>query len=188
MPDHRVHFEKQVKLGRNAVAIYQDLVELFGFSNKYNSVKRFVRGLRKEDPRQFDRLEFSPGEEAQVYGTGAKTLHSTGKYRKTRLFRIVHSGRSNQARKHGQNFIIRYFGGCPQYVVLLKEIIKTELNRPCWNITGLLQIRQEFVENAVLRARNSNRNDKIGLKNEDGRNNGQRITEESSDRFVWKIP
>ena len=59
---HREWIEKQVELGRNAVAIYQDLVERFGFANKYNSVKRFVRGLRKEGPKQFDRLEFSPGD------------------------------------------------------------------------------------------------------------------------------
>ena len=84
---HREWIEDQVRLGRNAVSIYQDLVERFAFTNKYNSVKRFVRGLKKEDPKQFDRLEFLPGEEAQVdYGKGAKTLHSTGKYRKPRLF------------------------------------------------------------------------------------------------------
>ena len=132
---HREWIEKQVKLGRNAVAIYQDLVERFSFTHKYNSVKRFVRGLRKKDPKQFDRLEFLPGEEAQVdYGTGAKTLHSTGKYRKTRLFimtlkysrrsfrKVVwQSSKETWARLHEESF--RYFGGCPQYVVLdnLKE-------------------------------------------------------------------
>ena len=57
---HREWIEDQVRLGRNAVSIYQDLVERFGFSNKYNSVKRFVRGLKKEGPKQFDRLEFLP--------------------------------------------------------------------------------------------------------------------------------
>ena len=48
------------------MAIYQDLVERFGFTHRYNSVKRFVRGLKKKDPKQYDRLEFLPGEEAQV--------------------------------------------------------------------------------------------------------------------------
>ena len=84
---HREWIEKQVRLGRNGMAIYQDLVERFGFTNKYNSVKRFVRGLRKKDPRQYDRLEFLPGEEAQVdYGKGAPTLHRNGRYRRPRLF------------------------------------------------------------------------------------------------------
>ncbi len=142
---HREWIEKQVRLGRNAVAIYQDLVERYGFPNKYNSVKRFVRGLKKIDPKQFDRLEFLPGEEAQVdYGTGAKTLHHTGKYRKPRLFvmTLKYSRRSFRkvvwkssqeiwAKLHEGAF--RYFGGCPQYVVLdnLKEgVIKPDIYEP----------------------------------------------------------
>ena len=69
---HREWIEEQVRLGRNGMAIYQDLVERYGFPHKYNSVKRFVRGLRKKDPKQYERLKFLPGEEAQVdYGTGA---------------------------------------------------------------------------------------------------------------------
>jgi transposase len=142
---HRKWIEEQVRLGRNGVSIYQDLVERYGFTHKYNSVKRFVRGLRKKDPKQFDRLEFPPGEEAQVdYGTGAKTLHHTGKYRKTRLFvmTLKYSGRSFRkvvwkssqetwAKLHEEAF--RYFGGCPQYVVLdnLKEgVIKPDIYEP----------------------------------------------------------
>jgi transposase len=66
---HREWIEEQLKLGRNAMAIYQDLVERFGFTHRYNSVKRFVRGLKKKDPKQYDRLEYLPGEESQVdYG------------------------------------------------------------------------------------------------------------------------
>ncbi|MCP3889973.1 MAG: hypothetical protein GY702_14040 [Desulfobulbaceae bacterium] len=71
---HREWIEQQVQLGRNGVSIYQDLVERYGFNHKYNSVKRFVRSLKLKEPKQFDRLEYPPGEEAQVdYGTGAKT-------------------------------------------------------------------------------------------------------------------
>ena len=142
---HREWIEKQVRLGRNGVSIYQDLVERYGFTNKYNSVKRFVRGIKKKDPKQFDRLEFPPGEEAQVdYGTGAKTLHPTGKYRKPRLFvmtlkysrrsfrKVVwKSSQETWAKLHEEAF--RYFGGCPQYVVLdnLKEgVIKPDIYEP----------------------------------------------------------
>jgi transposase len=142
---HREWIEDQVRLGRNAVAIYQDLVERFGFPNKYNSVKRFVRGLRKKAPKQFDRLEFLPGQEAQVdYGKGAKTLHGTGKYRKPRLFvmtlkysrrsfrKVVwKSSKETWAKLHEEAF--RYFGGCSQYVVLdnLKEgVIKPDIYEP----------------------------------------------------------
>jgi len=45
---HREWIEDQVRLERNAVSIYQDMVERFAFTNKYNSVKRFVRGLKKK--------------------------------------------------------------------------------------------------------------------------------------------
>ncbi len=142
---HREWIEQQVRLGRNATAIYQDLVERFGFTHRYNSVKRFVRGLKKKDPRQYDRLEFVPGEEAQVdYGTGALTLHSNGKYRRPRLFvmTLKYSGRAFRkvvwkssketwCRLHEEAF--RYFGGCTQYVTLdnLKEgVIKPDIYDP----------------------------------------------------------
>ena len=85
---HRRWIEEQVCLGRNAISIYQDLVEQFAFEHKYNSVKRFCRALRRKDPVQYDRLEFPPGEEAQVdYGLGAPTRRP-GKttYRRPRLF------------------------------------------------------------------------------------------------------
>jgi transposase len=145
---YREWIERQVRLGRNAISIYQDLVELHGFDHKYNSVKRFVRRLRKKDPKQFDRLEFLPGEEAQVdYGTGAKTLDPRGRYRKPRLFvmtlkysrrsfrKVVwKSSKETWARLHEEAF--RYFGGCPQYVVLdnLKEgVVKPDIYEPALN-------------------------------------------------------
>jgi len=97
---HRTWIELQVRLSRNAMAIHQDLVEQFSFTHKYNSVKRFVRGLKRKDPEQYDRLEFLPGEEAQVdYGQGAKTLGDKGKYLRPRLFvmTLKYSGRNYSA-------------------------------------------------------------------------------------------
>ena len=146
---HRPWIEEQLRLGRNAMAIYQDLVELFGFTHRYNSVKRFVRGLKRRDPKQYDRLESLPGEEGQVdYGLGAPTLHDKGKYRRPRLFVMVlkYSGRafrkvvwkSSQetwCRLHEEAF--RYFGGCPQYITLdnLKEgVIKPDIYDPGLNV------------------------------------------------------
>ena len=54
--------EAQVRLGRNATAIYQELVDCHAFQSRYNSVKRFCRNVRKTAAEQFDRLEFLPGE------------------------------------------------------------------------------------------------------------------------------
>ncbi|MGH8566795.1 MAG: IS21 family transposase [Gammaproteobacteria bacterium] len=142
---HRPWIEAQVSLGRNAVAIYQDLVEGHGFSHRYNSVKRFVAALRARAPERFDVLEFVPGEEAQVdYGQGALTLYRPGKYKRPYLFvmTLKHSGKSFRktvwktdqevwARLHEQAF--RALGGCPRYVVLdnLKEgVIRPDLYAP----------------------------------------------------------
>jgi len=146
---HRLWIEEQVRMGRNAVSIYQDLVERFAFEHKYNSVKRFCRALRKKNPAQYDRLEFGPGEEAQVdYGLGAPTLKpGTNTYRRPRLFvmtlkysrrcfrKVVWaSGQVVWAKLHEEAF--RYFGGATRYVVLdnLKEgVIKPDLYEPQLN-------------------------------------------------------
>jgi transposase/5S rRNA maturation endonuclease (ribonuclease M5) len=142
---HREWIEAQVTLGRNGMAIYQDLVELFGFAHRYNSVKRFVRHLKKQDPEQYDRLEFLMGEESQVdYGQGALTLDPSGKYRRPRLFvmtlkysglafrKVVwKSSKETWCRLHEEAF--RYFAGCTQYVTLdnLKEgVIKPDIYDP----------------------------------------------------------
>jgi transposase len=136
---YRPWIEEQVRLGRNAVSIYQDLVERFAFEHKYNSVKRFCRALRRKNPVQYDRLEFPPGEEAQVdYGLGAPTRKpGTNTYRRPRLFvmTLKYSRRCFRkvvwAKLHEEAF--RYFGGTTQYVVLdnLKEgVIKPDLYEP----------------------------------------------------------
>ncbi len=46
---HREFIEAQLRLKRNAVAIFQDLVDTHGFAGQYNSVKRFVAKLRQCD-------------------------------------------------------------------------------------------------------------------------------------------
>jgi len=39
---YREFIQEQLKLRRNYTAIYQDLVDIYGFSGAYNSVKRFA--------------------------------------------------------------------------------------------------------------------------------------------------
>lgn len=137
---YREFITAQLRLRRNYTAIFQDLVDQFGFTGHYNSVKRFAGKLREVDPVQFDRLEFAPGEEAQVdYGEGAPTrVPGTDRYKRPRLFVMTlrYSGRSFRrvvwksskevwAQLHEQAW--RYFGGTPQYMVLdnLKECVIT---------------------------------------------------------------
>jgi transposase len=170
---HRAWIEAQVRLQRNAQAIYQDLVDQFGFAARYNSVKRFVRGLRRVDPEQFDRLEFAPGEEAQVdYGEGALTRHPTsGRYRRPRLFvmtlrysrrsfrRVVwNSSQQTWARLHEEAF--RYFGGAVSYVVLdnLKEgVITPDLYEPQINRVYAAMLAHHGVIADPTRIRDPNR-------------------------------
>jgi len=68
---YREFIEAELAKGRNAMAIWQDLVDGHGFAEKYASVKRFVRKLRgSSTPEARVVIETAPGEEAQVdYGT-----------------------------------------------------------------------------------------------------------------------
>src|SRR5437667_910133 len=75
--------------GRDAMAIWRDLVDDHGFPAQYASVRRFVVKLR--GPRVAEAhpvIVTAPGKEAPVaYGDGPMVRHpGTGKYRRTRLF------------------------------------------------------------------------------------------------------
>jgi transposase len=75
--------------GRNAMGIWQDLVDRNGFAAGYQSVKRFVRKLRgMRSPEARVIIATSPGEEAQVdYGSGPMVRDpQSGKYRRSRMF------------------------------------------------------------------------------------------------------
>ena len=91
--------ELSLSQGRNAKAIYQDLVDDYGFTARYQSVKRFVRQLRGPlSPQACAVIVTKPGEESQVdYGTGPMVRDPrTGKYRRTRLF-VLTLGYSRKA-------------------------------------------------------------------------------------------
>lgn len=115
--------------GLSAQRMYQDLCGEAGFNGSYESVKRFLRTLRKSDPRRFERMECAPGEEAQVdFGTGGWVVDGKGRRRRTHVFRVVlsHSRKGYSEavfRQDTENFIrclenaFRYFGGTPKTVV-----------------------------------------------------------------------
>ena len=81
--------ELSLSKGRNAKAIYQDLVDSHGFTGRYASVKRFVGRLRGQSAKSACAVIVTPpAEEAQIdYGSGpmVRDPHS-GRYRRTRLF------------------------------------------------------------------------------------------------------
>jgi transposase len=85
----REAIELGLSRGRNAVAIWHDLISENGFSGGYQTVKRFVhklRGTQPLTPRAV--IVTEPGQEAQVdYGRGPMVRDpQSGKYRRTRLF------------------------------------------------------------------------------------------------------
>ena len=146
---HRAFIEAEAAKGRNAVAIYQDLVEHHGYPGAYNAVKRFVGKLRPRNRKISCRFETELGQEAQVdYGEGALTRHpQTGKYRRPRLFVMKLSNSRRAFRKvvwnsstetwcklHEEAFA--KFGGAPQTIRLdnLKEgVIKPDVYDPQLN-------------------------------------------------------
>jgi transposase len=86
---YREAIESGLSRGRNAMAIWQDLVSEYGFASSYQSVQRFVRKLRgTQVPEARVVIVTAPGQEAQVdYGTGPMVRDpESRKYRRTRLF------------------------------------------------------------------------------------------------------
>lgn len=135
---------------RNAMAIWQDLVDDHGFAGRYASVRRFVRGLRAHAPVDARVvISTAPGEEAQVdYGEGPMVRPSPGAaYRRTRLF-VLTLGYSREAvrlltwRSSAQTWAelheraFRRLGGATRVVVLdnLKEgVLTPDVYEPALN-------------------------------------------------------
>jgi transposase len=136
--------------GRNAMAIWQDLVDGHGFPAGYASVMRFVRQVRGAAvPEAHAVIQTPPGEEGQVdYGDGPMVRHpTTGKYRRTRLFvfTLGYSRKSVRlltwrsstriwAELHERAF--RRLGGAPSLVVLdnLREgVLQPDVYDPTLN-------------------------------------------------------
>ena len=146
----REEIELALSKGRNAKAIWQDLVDTRGFSGSYQSVKRFLRNLRgKSSPEACAVIETTPGEESQVdYGSGPLVRDAeTGKYRRTRLF-VLTLGYSRKAvrlltfRSNAQAWAklhetaFRRLGGVTRVVVLdnLREgVLKPDIYDPAIN-------------------------------------------------------
>jgi transposase len=175
---YRELIEDAVGRGRNAVAIYQDLVTEHGFTAKYASVMRFVRGLRgakRVEPHGVILTE--PGQEGQVdYGDGPMVRDAvTGKYRRTRLF-VLTLGFSRKAVRllvwrsstrvwaelHEHAF--RRLGGVPRVIVLdnLREgVLKPDVYDPELNPLYRDVLGHYGVVAVPARVRDPNRKGKV---------------------------
>jgi transposase len=128
--------------GLTAQRIWQDLVEEYGYGASYESVKRFIRGM-KRPKRAVGVYHSEPGEEGQVdFFQGAPTLHeATGEYRRPWVFRITLS-----CSRHGYEEAIwgqelegflrvhenafRDLGGVPR--VIRHDNLKAAVTRACF--------------------------------------------------------
>ena len=129
---YREFIEQGLLAGRNAMSIWQELVDHHGFTGAYETVKRFVRKQRgTQTPEARAVIITAPGEEAQVdYGDGPQVRDpKTGNYRRTRLFVLTlgfsrkcirllrfHSSSQIWAELHETAF--RRLGGTTKYIVL----------------------------------------------------------------------
>jgi len=175
---YREVIEQGVARGRNAKAIWQDLVDDQGFAAGYASVMRFVRGLRGAQSAQAHPIiTTAPGEECQVdYGQGPMVRDAqTGKYRRTRLFVLTlgHSRKSVRllsfqsssriwAELHERAF--RRLGGAPRVVVLdnLREgVITPDIHDPVLNPLYRDVLRHYGVIALPCRVRDPDRKGKV---------------------------
>jgi transposase len=131
--------ELELSRGRNAMGIFQDLVDGHGFTGGYQSVRRFVRGLRgAASPEARVIIETRPGEECQVdYGTGPMVRDpDSRKYRRTRLFvltlgcsrkcvRLLVFKSSTRVWAELHEKAIRRLGGSTLVVVLDRRVAET---------------------------------------------------------------
>jgi transposase len=147
---YRETVELWLDRGRNAMAIWQGLVDQHGYGGGYQTVNRFVRKLRgPHSPQAVGIILTAPGEEAQVdYGTGPMVREEkTGKYRRTRLFvltlgysrksvRLLMFRSSSQVWAELHEKAFRRLGGSPRVVVLdnLREgVLKADFYDPTLN-------------------------------------------------------
>jgi transposase len=175
---HRDAIEVGLSRGRNAMAIWQDLVDTRGFTGGYQSVKRFVRKLAGGASKEAcGVIETTVGEEAQVdFGTGPMVRDpQSGKYRRMRLFvmtlgysrksvrlLVFQSSTQTWAELHEKAF--RRLGGCTRVVVLdnLREgVLKPDVYDPTLNPVYADMLQHYGVIAMPCRVRDPDRKGKV---------------------------
>jgi transposase len=154
----RAEIEALVDKGLTAQRIWQDLCAEHGFSHGYESVKRFVRGLRGRRPEVADVMEHPPGKEAQVdyFKSPAPVFNEvTGKWGRPWIFRMTLScsrhgyeepmwgqQRSGFLRAHEHAFL--EFGGVPD--VIRHDNLKAAVVRACLYDPDVSEVYAAFAQ------------------------------------------
>ncbi|MBM4448932.1 MAG: IS21 family transposase, partial [Chloroflexi bacterium] len=154
---YRHVIETAVEKGLSAQRIWQDLRDDYRFSHGYDSVKRFVRRLKRRRREVVAVMEHPPGEEAQVdFFQGPPTLDpESGKWRRPWIFRMVLSccGHSYEEplwrqekvafmRAHENAFLD--FGGVPRVVRL--DNLKAGVARACLYDPDIAELYAAFAK------------------------------------------
>ncbi len=138
----RAVVEAKVEAGLSAQCVYQDLVTEHGFTDSYESVKRYVRKFKDTAPARVWRVGCEPGEEAQVdFGLGAPIVEEQGRRTRTWVLRVVlsHSRKGYSEavlRQDTETFLrvlenaIRSFGGVP--LTLNVDNLKAAVTKADW--------------------------------------------------------
>ena len=140
----RIALEK----GLTAQRIDQDLFEDAGYRGSYDSIKRYVRKLRKKVPHFFERLPVLPGHEAQVDFSQGPLIGDKGNpKRRSWLFKMTlsysrHAYEELVFSQDTETFLrchmraFAFFGGVPRTVKIdnLKSgVLKAHLYEPVLN-------------------------------------------------------
>jgi transposase len=79
---YEVAVAEKLEQGLSAVQIYQNLCEDADFEASYETVKLEVRRLRRQEPTVYRRMQYRPGEEAQMdFGTAGRAPVADRSYR-----------------------------------------------------------------------------------------------------------
>jgi transposase len=145
---HRATIRDKYLLGLSAQRVYQDLVEEAGYSGSYETVKRYVRKVRRNAGRYFQRLPVAPGKEVQIdFGKAPCRVLRDGKLRRPWVFKatLSYSGHSYEqlvCKQDVETFIrcvehaFQSFGAVPETVkldnlksgVLLASLYEPQMN------------------------------------------------------------
>lgn len=143
VPAIKAGLEKRLSAQR----IYQDLVEDGGFRGSYDSVKRYIRKVRKKAPHFFERLPVFPGHEAQVDFSQGPMIGDGSAKRRSWLFKMTLSfsrhayeelvfGQDVETFMRCHERAFAFFGGVPGTVKIdnLKSgVLRAHLYEPVLN-------------------------------------------------------
>ena len=144
---HLVAITSRLQQGFSAQRIYQDLIEDGTYHGSYDSIKRYVRKLKKTVPHFYERLSVFPGREGQVDFSFGPLIGSGTNKKRSWLFKMTlsFSRHAYEELVYSQNVetflrcherAFAFFGGVPDTIKIdnLKSgVLNASLYEPILN-------------------------------------------------------